>query len=385
MEKSIVSIVSCKQADDFARVKKAVANSIELAGGLKRAVCRGHKVVVKPNCVVPVSWKTGAVTNPHVVKAVCRLALEAGAKSVMIAEGSGVGEDTLAAFQKCGLTRVAEELGIALIDLKKEETVAVQIPSGRIFDNLQIPRIILDADVIINVPVIKTHNSFPATLGLKNIKGIIRESDKKRFHRKGLANSIVDLNTIVQPAITVLDGSVGMEGLGPVSGTPANLGLIISSFDTVAADAVAALVIGVDPTEIEYIHLAGEANLGKADLSQIEIRGMPLDQARRVFRRVTLNEDDYRELGVEIYEEGACSGCKHTMEYIITTLKNEGCLEKVMPYAFMYGQNVRPPASCKGRLIRIGSCTRKFKHGESDYIDGCPPHEEMQCVPDPHQ
>jgi len=233
----------------------------------------------------------------------------------------------------------------------------------------------MEANIIINVPVMKTHDVFPATLGLKNMKGILQENDKKRFHIWGLAQCIVDLNKLVLPSLTVLDGTIGMEGLGPTRGTPVNSGLIISSFDTLAADTVASLVMGIEPEEIEYIKLASEQGLGCADVSRIEVRGKQIDEVRRPFNRVTLEENKYREKGVAIYEKGSCSGCKHTIEHLVVSLERKGKLNLLKPYTIMFGQTVTPPGTYKGRLIKFGSCTKKYRD-KGDYIPGCPPHPE---------
>jgi uncharacterized protein (DUF362 family) len=247
MARSTVSITRCERIDDFKTVFEAVKESLELIGGLETLVSRGDSVMMKPNLVCVKDYRTGATTNPHVVRSLCRLAREAGAAKLSIAESSTIGCDTREAFEKCGYKRVAEEEKASLVDLKRGATVYSGIPNARLIRRIEIPEAVFQADVIINVPVMKTHDMFPVTLGLKNMKGVIRDNDKKRFHVWGLAQAITDLNRLVLPQITVIDGTVGMEGLGPIHGDPVNLGLILSSFDTVAADAVASSVMGIDP------------------------------------------------------------------------------------------------------------------------------------------
>jgi uncharacterized protein (DUF362 family) len=376
MNKPAVSIVRCRQTDDFESVKSAVSESLELIGGLGKVISHGDSVVVKPNLVVPADYRTGIVTNPFVVKALCELARDAGAKKVTIAESSGVWEETEKAFEKSGIKQVAEELKVDLLDLKKAETLNLPVPQGVILKRLKVPRIIREADVIINVPVIKTHNGFPATLGLKNMKGILQDTDKKRFHNTGLAQCIVDLNKLVLPAVTVLDGTVGMEGLGPVNGTPVNLGVIISSFDTVAGDVVAGMVMGIPPEEIEYIVLAGSQGLGECRLDNIEVKGLSIDEVKRPFKRIVLNAAECRKRGIEIYEAGACSGCKHLMEHLIIELEKDGRLDLIRPYAFILGLDVKIPADYRRNLIGLGACAKRYMKGKKGHIPGCPPHPE---------
>jgi uncharacterized protein (DUF362 family) len=343
-----------------------------LIGGLESLVSRGDKILIKPNLISAYNYKTGAVTNPHVVKVLCQLAREAGATRLVIADGSAVGSKTKEAFAKSGISRIAEEEGAELIDLKTTRTTHVGIPNGIVFRRIGIPDVVMEADVIINVPVMKTHDVFPATLGLKNMKGVIQEKDKKRFHKWGLAQSIVDLNKLVLPQLTVIDGTVAMEGLGPSHGTPVNFGTIVSSFDTLAADTVAATIMGIDPMEIEYLQLAAEQGLGCADLSHIEVVGLSLEKAQRPFHRIQLDFRTYKKNGIEIHEAGACSGCRHVVQALLVDYLKDR-LDLLKDCTLIFGQTVTPPARVKGKLLNLGLCTKQYKD-RGEYIPGCPPH-----------
>ncbi len=368
-----VSVVRCSNFHGLEGVEKAVCRGLELIGGLESIICPGDRVLIKPNILKAASYLTGVTTNPYLIEAVCGLARQAGAGRVIIGEGAGVGHNTQEAFKETGLIEVARRCRAELIDLKKAEMVWMSIPGGVIFRRLRIPRPVLEANVIINLPVMKTHDAFPATLGLKNIKGVIAESDKKRFHKWGLSQAIVDLNKLLLPQLTILDGTVGMEGLGPVYGTPVNLGLLIISQDTVAADSVAALIMGIEPEEIEYIKLAGEQGLGCNNPSRMEMSGLSIDEVKRPFKVVHLDFSDYEKWGIEINEEGACSGCRHMMESVILSLEKEGKLKLLRGYSLIFGQLVKPSSSSPGKLVSIGLCTRGYK-SISQYIPGCPPH-----------
>lgn len=372
MKKIVVSVTRCQRTDDFNSVSKAVSDSTHLIGGLESLISRGDKVLMKPNIFSPYDYKTGAVTNPHVIKALCRLAKDAGAAKLIIAEGSNVGSKTKEAFVKSGISKISEEEKAELIDLKNTKTIYMGIPNGRIFRRIEIPEVIMETDVIINVPVMKTHDVFPATLGLKNMKGVIQEKDKKRFHKWGLAQSIVDLDKLVMPQLTVIDGTVAMEGMGPAHGTPVNFGIIISSFDTVAADTVAASVMGIDPVEIEYIQLAAEQGLGCADFSQIEVVGLLIQKVKRSFKRIQLNFEAFKKEGIEICEAGACSGCRQVIKTLLVD-RLKGNLSLLKGCTLIFGQTVEIPKNIRGSLLCLGSCTRKYKD-QGEYIPGCPPH-----------
>ena len=374
MNKLHASIAKCQKIHDYESVKKAVKESLDLIGGLDSLVSPGDRVLVKPNLIGSYHYTTGATTSPHVIRALCELAKEAGARKVTIADGSAVGSKTEEVFAVTGLKELSTRIGVDLVNLKKTKTIYMGIPQGKVFRRLKIPEAVMEADVVINAPVMKTHDAFPATLGLKNMKGVLQEKDKKRFHKWGLAQSIVDLNKLVLPQITVLDGTVAMEGMGPARGTPVNLGIIIASFDTVAADSVAAAMMGIDPSEIEYVKLAFEQGLGCADLSRIEVVGLPIEEVKRPFKRLKLDFGAYKEKGIEIYEKGACSGCRNTMEaFIADHMESKGRLGLLKGHTLIFGQNVKIPDKYEGKLVNIGLCTRKFRE-KGEYIPGCPPH-----------
>jgi uncharacterized protein (DUF362 family) len=375
MMKPLVSISRCTDIHSFESVNEAVRESVELAGGLESFLIRGDLVLIKPNILFSMDYKTGAVTNPHVVRALIRMAREAGAGKVVIGESSIIGCKTRDAFAKSGYDRLAEEEEVDLIDLKKTETVYTGIPNGKIFRRLEIPEIVLRADIIINVPAMKTHDMFPVTLGLKNMKGVIQDQDKKRFHVVGVEQSVVDINKLVLPQLTVIDGTVGMEGIGPMHGEPVNLGLVVTSMDTVAADAVGASIMGVDPKEVTHIRLAAEQGLGCDDLTNIDVVGKAIEEVVRPFKIAKIDLKEFeKKLGIQVIESGACSGCRQVVDSLFTYyMKNN--LDVFKDRTIVFGQNVKLPSRTRGKPILFGPCTKKYRD-KGDYMPGCPPMQE---------
>lgn len=370
---STVSIVKCKDIHELENIKQDLQRSLDLIGGLESIICRGDTVIIKPNFIKPAHYTTGITTNLPLIRALCDMSIETGAGEVIIGEGSAVGYNTGEAFDETGVCGLSEKKKVSILDFKKTEWVPIPVPGGKVIHRLKVPRILMETDVVINLPVMKTHDALPATLGLKNMKGIIQEKDKKRFHKWGLSQAIVDLNKVVLPELTVIDGTVCMEGLGPTHGTPVNLGILIASKDTVAADTVAANIMGIEPKEIEYIKLAAEQNLGCGDLSQIEIAGEKIKRVKRPFKQIKLEFGKYKEKGIFVHEDSACSGCRHTMEAVMTNLERENQLDLLKGYTLIFGQMASIPSSPKGELVNIGTCTRKYKD-KGEYIPGCPPH-----------
>lgn len=371
---SIVSIVKCKKIDNIESIKSYLSESIYLLGGLESKLHRDDRVLIKPNILAAKSYKTGATTNPYIIEALIDILRTYGIKKIVIGEGAIVGENTSNAFKKCGIDKIAERKNVDLVDLKRDKFVPMSISNGKIIRIINIPEIVINSDLIINIPVMKTHDSFPATLGLKNMKGVIQERDKKRFHLLGLAQCIVDLNKIVLPHITIVDGTVGMEGLGPLYGDPVNFGLIISSFDTVSADAISAYIMGINPYSIEYIKLAAEQGLGIGKISKIKTLGRRKNKVRRKFKRVGFESSEFEKYEIRILESGACSGCVHTLESCLFKLKKENKISSIKGYTFLMGSSVKIPAGIDGNIIKFGTCTRILPEKKGYYIPGCPPH-----------
>ena len=367
-----VAITKCKKIDEINSIRESLKESLDLLGGLDSLVSPGDTVLLKPNVLCAFSYKTGAVTNPYLVQAVCQLARAAGARRIIIAESVAVGcSNATEAFRESGIAAAIEEEKVELVDLIDAPRLCMGIPNGVLFKRLMLPEVYMRANVVINLPVMKTHDCFPATLGLKNLKGLLQHSDKKRFHRWGLAQGIVDLNKLCLAQLTIVDGTVAMEGLGPAYGTPVNLGVIVSSFDAVAADVVSAEIMGIDPLTIEYIKLAGEQGLGCTDTSRIKTVGLTIQDVQYKFKTLKLDFNAYKEQGIIIHEAGACSGCHHFMEGLLTVHLKDN-LDLLKGYTIIFGQTVKIPEKIEGELLLFGSCTRHYRK-EGVYIPGCPP------------
>ena len=194
----VVSIVRCDAYHSADAILEHVRQACDLVGGLESLIMPGDTVLLKPNLVQPYPYETGTTTNPHLVEALVRLCREKGARRVVIADGSCVGADTWKAFENCGLVEVAERTGAELVDFTKSEFQYVVNPLAKKMKRIRIPKDFIESNVVIDLPVMKTHDSLEVSLGLKNMKGLLQTSDNKRFHKWGLAQSIVDLNHIAQ-------------------------------------------------------------------------------------------------------------------------------------------------------------------------------------------
>jgi len=180
--------------------------------GAKRLTV-GMNVVVKPNLVVAKPAAEGAVTHPEIVEGIVVFLKENGIRSITIAEGSWLGETTSRAFDRCGYSALAKKYGIKLFDTKNDKVVKKTVDDL----TLGVCETILNADFLINVPVLKGHCQTTMTCCLKNMKGCIPDSEKRRYHNIGLYRPIAALNTILEPQLHVIDSICGARHLKKVA------------------------------------------------------------------------------------------------------------------------------------------------------------------------
>lgn len=389
MEKSIVSIVKGKA------VNKMLRKAIDLIGGIESFVKPGDIVLVKPNAHGAHPPESHVDTNPKVVAAVVRLCKAAGAKEVIIGEASGIGQDSIKSLEVSGIKKAAEEAGAdRFIDLEKDEYIRVEIPKGKLIKYIDLPKTVLTSDVLINVPVLKTHHGTVITCALKNIKGIIRNLDKKKSHRIGVEWVVPDIHLAKKPNLVVVDAIVAMEGMGPlggkwtmeapngekvtlemVGGEPVEMDLIIASADPVAADTTCAKIMGIDPEKIPMIRNAYAHGIGKIKPNEMEIKGNKIEEVARKFKLPPEDLTRYYKY-VSIHDEGACSGCRAYLVWALENLRARGLLEQRKEKTIVIGADhpaILPIEWGRGEnLVLIGNCTGKWK-GEGAFVPGCPP------------
>ncbi|MCX7709825.1 MAG: DUF362 domain-containing protein [Clostridia bacterium] len=369
-----VSIVKCSQYHSVDDAKIAVRKAVDFLGGMESIITPGDHVLLKPNFVCPVDYKTGATTNPHVIFAIAELCREVGAKRITIAEGPGIGQDMDDVYDQLGIRDMAAKYNCHVVNILKDEFTYVVNPLGKHIKRIRLPKTFIESNVVINIPVMKTHDALAVTLGLKNMKGIIHNSDKKRFHKWGLAQTVVDLGHLAMPELTIMDGTVALEGMGPVVGSPVNLGLVLASTDTVAMDRVCLEIMGFGLEEVDYIRMAGEQGLGCTDLSRIRVLGEALESVKRPFQRLSFDSKLLEERGITVVECDACSGCNNAINSYIYSLHVKGELDKLSGCTLVYGQTPSISEEASDKVIRLGVCTRNMQGAKGVYVPGCPPH-----------
>jgi uncharacterized protein (DUF362 family) len=232
-------------------------------------VPRDATVVVKPNLCTTVPGKIEmSNTAADLTRAVCEVLLTR-TRRVILGESDNLRQKAQEAFEATGYVPMAKKLGVRIVNFSEDSWARVEdSPIG----GLELPKTLLEADVFITLPVLKTHALTYFTGALKNQWGCLPQYNRI-LHHKNLDEALVYLQRRLRPALTLMDGIVGMEGRGPVNGKPRRLDLILASRDAVALDATAMRLVGLDTSLCRHLTLAGKEGLGVTDENRITVDG----------------------------------------------------------------------------------------------------------------
>jgi len=263
------------------RGKEPVFKALDLID-FKTALDGYSNVLIKVNFINDKTWDSGATTDPIVVEAIIDK-LKPLPLKVSVVESDATMTNADKAFEKTGMKAMCERVGVEYINLRYvEDKIKIDIPNEETLGVITVPRIVKDS-AIISAAKLKTHMATTVTLGMKNMFGLLPDKFKAKFHARGISKVVVDINTVIHPVLTVIDGFVAMEGRGPTDGTPVQMNLIIASKDVVAADSTGCRVMGIDPHEVSHIRRAHEKGLGNID--DVEVLGEKIVDVSKNFKR----------------------------------------------------------------------------------------------------
>jgi uncharacterized protein (DUF362 family) len=370
---SKVSVVRSKSKPSDKEVYDLVKKSIDLLGGIGKFVKQGDTVALKPNIVTGKLSGPGVTTDPRVVGAVIKLCMYAGASKVMVVEGADYSSKTDEAFELSGVKAVAEKEGAEIVDVDRSDFLKVKVPEPLLIKELEISKEFMEADVRINMPVMKTHDQLDVTLGVKNLKGVIPKRSKAHFHKIGVVKGVLDLNKAVPIDLTVLDCIVAMEGLGPALGPKVELNTIISSGDIYALDRVASRIMGFEISELDYLMQAAEAKLFDLD-EEPEVVGETVESFTYKFERAPTGLN-FAE-GVQVITKGACSACHGTIHSVFYDLEQKGKMGDIKDLTIIVGTHAEVPEGLKNKPVILGICQDRNKE-KGCYAQGCPPNNSL--------
>ncbi len=247
----------------------------------KKALLGYDKVIIKVNFITTKTWETGATTDPVVVEAIIKKLKDLPMK-VYVVESDATITNADKAFEITGMKDMCVRNGVEWLNLRHlKEKIELKVPNCEALRTVSVPRLVTES-AIISAAKLKTHMDTSVTLGMKNMFGLLPDKLKGKYHLKGINKVIVDINTVLHPAITVIDGFVGMEGKGPIDGDPVKMNLIIAGLDPVATDATAARIMGFNPYKIVHIRKAYKKGLGR---SEAKILGEKLETVKTKFKQ----------------------------------------------------------------------------------------------------
>ncbi len=370
-KKTIVAIVKGEQPQSM------VEEALSLLGGLESLIKPDSTVVVKPNAGHIFRPETSVNTSPAMVTAVVKTLRKAKVKKIIIAEASAIGADTLRSLEVSGIKRAAEEAGAdAVIDIKHEkDLISLPIRDARSdIKRILIPRFLLEADHVINLPIFKPHVSMVFTCALKNIKGVVQDKVHYQMHQTNLAEAMMDLWSVIKVDLNIVDMIRPAEGFGPHSNIPVDFGCVVAGKDPVAVDATACRMVGLDINKVPYFKPAVERNLGVFEEDSIEIRGRSI---KEVYKKLWIpylgGFKQWPEYHIQA--KNACSSCQGLLAYTMENLKCMGEYDKHAGIHILMGRTEELPEGVDPRnVILVGDCNKKFR-GKGVMAGGCPPAE----------
>ena len=369
--KAIVSISGKK--GPFENVKNALA-------ALDLTPLKGKRVMIKPNMGRAATFGHGYNTHPQAIAGIIEMVKDSGANKIAIAESPLVGVDTMEAFRKGGVTDVAKKYNVELIDMDAFKPVIKNITNGRVLESTKVCSTVYEYDFIISAPVSKTHMHTGVTLGIKNMKGCLYRHEKVRYHQleyrdvvypeKTLDSAISDLATILLPDLSVIDGFIGMEGLGPSGGEAKQSDFCVASWHPMGADIYGCLLMGLDPKDIPHLRLVSE----RCNLPLNPDAYLVLPEKFETYivpYKVPPTNISVEFENIKIYDKESCSACQSTLMLFLRRFKDDMTQYVLHDGKFHIAIGKGVEDAIDGTVF-VGNCAR-FMKDKGVIVLGCPP------------
>lgn len=314
------------------------------------------QIGIKPNLVSPSEASYGATTHPEIVAGIIEYLQEKGYHKIVMLEGSWVGDKTSEAYEVCGYRELSEKYQVPFWDMQEDKGIEWECAG----ETLHICERVQKIDFLINVPVLKGHCQTKITCALKNIKGLIPNTEKRRFHAMGLHRPIAHLNAGIHQDFIVTDNICGDLDFED-GGNPVVMNRILAGADPVLMDAYACQIMHYLISDVPYIEMAAKLGVGSMDLESAQII-----YCEETAKRVLPKSRKVVELQDAVEEVESCSACYGYLLPALDMLKNDGLFEK-LDTKICIGQGYRKKTGTLG----VGSCTNRFQY----HVNGCPPTE----------
>jgi uncharacterized protein (DUF362 family) len=322
------------------------------------------RIALKPNLVVSKPASSGATTSPEILEGIIQYLHGYGLSRITIMESSAIGYSTKDSFRVAGIEDLAGKYKVELKDLK--ESPVRHIRNGDF--ELDVFEDAFQQDYLINIPVVKAHCQTGITCALKNLKGLIPDREKRRFHRLGLHRPIADLNAILTSNLVIADGIQG-DLMFEEGGNPVRMDRVLIGKDPVLMDSFVANSLGYRTEEIPYIKIAQDLGVGNifGGLSQL----IELNRDLKPVQITSQGGATIRRLSQKVSAREACSVCYGNLLHALYKMEGRGGLERINGPVFI-GQGYKGK---RKEGVGIGNCTREF----SSSLPGCPP-DALQII-----
>ena len=359
--------------------------AIELCDGFGK-LSRNDKVLIKPNnCfrhkIMP---PYGMVTTSKIIDGIVQLLLEHGCEDISIGEGAIIGlldeldPYTKRGFKGTGIDKVAEKYGVRLIDFNQGLFQELDLGGTK----AQVSIAALEADFLINVPVLKTHFQTKVSLGFKNLKGCLSKASKQKFHTTNRLDSLICLlNEAIESDLVIIDGIYMLEkGPEVLAGVAHRKDLIIASPDIFECDTVGSTILGIDPSQVDYLREFAERHNRSFDIGAIQIKGEDIESLKEQLEwqvepdKVLLSPSRVTGLSAPPPGQTLCSACGATLALAVSVLGKDNPKMDFGGAELYYGLELRPDRDTHN-IFLYGDCAVKRNKGlqNATKIKGCPP------------
>jgi uncharacterized protein (DUF362 family)/NAD-dependent dihydropyrimidine dehydrogenase PreA subunit len=278
MNRIPVAALKCESYDEK-RLDDVVSKAIELIGGINDLIKPGSKVLLKVNLLMAIAPEHGSTTHPAMVRAVAKYLQQKGCE-VWVGDSSSW--NTKKALKVAGIQEAAESLGVKVLNFNEFTPVKVSLPPGSALNETYLGQPLFDADVIISLPKLKSHELTGFSGCIKNSFGMVVGHNKGEIHRlfpkiPDFANAVIDIFMLKQPAMFIMDGIICVEGTA-AKGSPKKIGVLLASKNGFALDTVAEKIIGFKPENLPIPKEAKRRGIPGNSMEEIELLGDPLKQ-----------------------------------------------------------------------------------------------------------
>ena len=342
----------------------------------------GMRVLLKPNLGRNAREETGVNTNPQVTEAVFDFLKARFDAHYYVGDSPITGVKSRGAFVTSGHGSFLDRTDITYLDLDSRKPITLPIPGGRILEEIKVTGFFRDFDYIVSIPVLKMHMHTGASLGYKNMKGLLYRREKIRLHQlhapeareaygyRELDLAIADLASVLDPDLTVCDATYAMEGMGPSAGTTRRLDTIVASTDCLAADIVALAIVKLDIDHVPHLRMVAQQKAGVTSTSEIRTIPDDLEPFETDFA-VPPTDIVIKNVMVNLIDEGSCSACQSSVYLFLKN--NEALISEYFGehghFNIAIGSDV---AEVPADTFLIGNCTACLKE-QGTFLVGCPP------------